>query len=339
MLQPLIMTKVIVVLLATFFVWSPINAMSKAVSKQTIYIAVWRGCEEACKSFIDFFDDRRQKFNFIIRDAGRDKTKLEDFVDEIKTLRPDLLVTWGTSVSKRLLGTWDSADPGKHITNIPSVFMIVADPVGAGISKNNRWSGRVNVTGTLNRAPAKTQLQTISSYRPIKSLGMVYNDNELNARLSVDAMRKAAKGEGVSFFVERVKKDHNGRPRIDDIESAVERIAAKNIEFLYVGSSSFLTKYREEVTSAALKQKLPLAAGSEVLVRKARGLLGVAAKYSSIGRLAAIQAQDILFGKQIPGELPIKKLDRYSVLINLNTAKALDLYPPISLLKISEIIR
>ena len=339
MLPPLVMTKVIVILLVTVFVWNPTNALSQAAPKKTIYMAVWRGCEEACKSFIDFFDKRGQKCNFIIRDAGRNKSKLEGFVDEIKILQPDLLVTWGTSVSKRLLGKWDSADPKKHITKIPAVFMIVADPVGAGISKNNRWSGRVNVTGTLNRAPAETQLQTIRSYKPIKSIGMVYNDNELNAKLSAEAMRKAAEVEGVLFFVERVKNDRDGSPRIDDIDSAIKRIALKNPEFLYVGSSSFLTKYRERVTSAALKHKLPLAAGSEVLVRKARGLLGVAAKYSSIGRLAAMQAQNIIFRKKIPGELPIKKLDRYSVLINLTTAKELDLYPPISLLKISEIIR
>ena len=42
-----------------------------------------------------------------------------------------------------------------RITQIPVVFMIVADPVGAGIIQTYESSGRTNITGTRNRVPEK----------------------------------------------------------------------------------------------------------------------------------------------------------------------------------------
>ncbi len=325
-------------LLAALLALGPMISEVFADQRKTVYMAVWRGCEEACKSFIKYFSDNDKKIDFIIRDADRDKEKLELFVAEIRAGKPDLVVTWGTSVSKRILGPWRQPDPDKYITDIPAVFMIVADPVGAKISKNAQNSGRPNVTGTLNRASAKTQIQTIQQYRPIKTIGMVYNDNELNSRLSVEGMKEAAKSQNITLVEERIQNDKFGKPRVEDIQAAVLRIAKKRPDFLYLGSSSFLTKFRTEFSQAAFQAGLPVAAGSEVPVRKAGALLGVAAKYSSIGRLAALQAEEILFRGKKAGNLTIKELKRYSVLINIDSARRLGLYPPLSLLKISEIV-
>lgn len=327
------------ILVLSFCVFFILSSSSIASETKTIYIAVWRGCEEACQSFKSYFEPLSKKIKFVVRNAERDKAKLPGFVKEIKILQPDLVVTWGTSVSKSILGRWDEPESDAHITQIPAVFMIVADPVGAKISKNYNFTGRINVTGTLNRAPALAQLKTIKKYKPISKIGMVYNTNELNARLSVQAVKNAAKELGISVVTEQIAVESNGKPIIGDIVPAVTRIARQKPDFLYMGSSSFLTKYRKEFTGAALELNLPVAAGSEVPVRKGAALLGIASKYASIGKIAALQAEKILFKKIQAGTIPLLKLKRYSVLINIKSAHALKLYPPMGLLKIAEIIK
>ena len=71
----------------------------------TIYMAVWRGCEEACQGFQDYFREESIEVNFLIRDAKRSKANLSMFVHEAKQLKVDLVLTWGTSVTLGMVGT------------------------------------------------------------------------------------------------------------------------------------------------------------------------------------------------------------------------------------------
>jgi putative ABC transport system substrate-binding protein len=46
----------------------------------------------------------------------------------------------------------------------------------------------------------------------------------------------------------------------------------------------------------------------------------------------------VLNGKK-PGDLRIKSLNRYSVILNMASARKLSLYPPLSLLTVAEIVQ
>ena len=85
----------------------PVLAADKAKPFH-IYMAVWRGCEDACKGFQDYFRDNSIHARFTVRDAGRDKKKLPGFVQEAKDMKADLVVTWGTSVTRIMLGPWNA---------------------------------------------------------------------------------------------------------------------------------------------------------------------------------------------------------------------------------------
>ena len=98
-----------------------------------IYMIVWRGCEDACKGFQDYFRERDIEVNFILRNAARDKKRLPGFVREARKMKVDLVLTWGTSVTVNTVGKLGKVNPDVHLTDIPVVFMIVADPVGAKI--------------------------------------------------------------------------------------------------------------------------------------------------------------------------------------------------------------
>jgi len=303
-----------------------------------IYMVVWRGCEDACRGFQDYFREEGIDVKFIIRDANRDKARLPAFVREAKELEVDLVLTWGTSVTVGMIGTLADSDPVQHITDIPVVFMIVADPVGAGIIETYESSGRTNITGTRNRAPEEVQMKAIRAYRYFKRLGIIYNTNELNSVLNVKKIRKLAKKMRFDLFERSIDLDENGKPIIESVPQKIKELKNKNVAFVYVGSSSFLMRNRDYLTTSAIEQGVPIVSAYDAMARKSNALLAVASRYYSVGKLAGYQAKNILINKSAPIDIPILGLSRYSYVINMETARKLRLYPPIKVMRYAEVV-
>jgi putative ABC transport system substrate-binding protein len=331
------LTSILIVFL-TCCVVTPTANSSQQDKPFSIYMAVWRGCEDACKGFQDYFREEGIGVNFIIRDANRDKARLPDFVREAKELKVDLVVTWGTSVTVGMIGTVADSDPVEHITDIPVVFMIVADPVGAGIIENYGSSGRANITGTRNRVPEEVQMKAIRAYRPFKRMGIIYNKNELNSVLNLKKIRKLAKKMRFDLSERSIDLDENGKPILESVPQKIEELKNRNVAFIYVGSSSFLMRHRDFLTNSAIEQRVPIVSAYEAMASKSNALLAVASRYYSVGKLAGFQAKKILITKLAPIDLPILSLSRYSYVINMETARKLKLYPPIKVLRYAEIV-
>ena len=171
-----------------------------------IVIVTFRGCEEACEGFKDYVDQWEEDAEVTVLDVARDLDTIPAIRDEVLSLDPDLLVTWGTSVTLGMIGTVDATDPAL-ISNIPTVFMIVADPVGAEIVTSYEAPGRTWVTGTRNRVPEATQMRVLSEYRAFDRIGVLYNDDELNAVLKAEEIRGVGKLEGFEVVTRIVRTD------------------------------------------------------------------------------------------------------------------------------------
>ena len=98
-----------------------------------IFMITWRGWEDASQGFKDYLDRRGIRTELIVRDAGTSRDKVAEIVQEAKAAEPDLVYTWGTTTALTAFGKVDAVDPAQHITEIPSVFTIVSDPVGSGV--------------------------------------------------------------------------------------------------------------------------------------------------------------------------------------------------------------
>jgi putative ABC transport system substrate-binding protein len=55
-----------------------------------------------------------------------------------------------------------------------------------------------------------------------------------------------------------------------------------------------------------------------------------------VGRLAGEQAEKILVDGVAPGDLPVVRMTNFAVVINMDVAKELKLFPPLDLLQIAE---
>ncbi|WP_105403577.1 ABC transporter substrate-binding protein [Neorhizobium sp. T7_12] len=316
---------------------APLAQTAPKDKRFTIYMAAWRGCEDACQGFIDYIKESGMPADVLIRDAKTDKNTLSQFVKEVKTTRPDLVIAWGTNVAAQMIGPYDAPDPSKFIGDIPSIFMIVADPVEAKITRGQEISGRAYVTGTRNRVSESIQLKAMLEYRPFKRFGIIYNENELNSKVNADVVKRAADELGLDLVMLPMPL-HNGVPLRDDIPGLVQEAADRGVEFLYIGSSSFISVNADIYTETAVRLGIPVASSYETSVTDSSALLAIASKYSMVGRLAGYQAKRILMDHVKADDLPIAALDRHSYIINMKTAAALKLYPPMTLLSYAEIV-
>lgn len=315
-------------------------SMSASVAADyKVLIATWRGCEEACQGFQDYLTDKGINAEFLVRDADQQEAALPAILAEARESDVDLILTWGTSVTRGIGGTLANRNDAAFNNDIAQVFMIVADPVGSGVVESLERTGRANITGTYNRMPEEVTIQTIRSYYPdFRRLGLIYNANEKNSVLKRDEIAGLAATMDFELVALALPLDGEGKPHADDIAPLVARLKAEGVDFIYLGSSSFLRDNGAAFTAAALENDIPFISPYEQLVRDAQALISVAARYYDVGRLAGSQAERILVEGAVPGDLPVARMTDFAVVINLSVAKALNLFPPIDLLNIAETV-
>jgi putative ABC transport system substrate-binding protein len=186
--------------------------------------------------------------------------------------------------------------------------------------------------------PEEVQMKAIGAYRKFKRIGLIYNTNEQNSVLNANTMRAVAKKMQFELIEAALDLDESGKPTVESIPRKIVELKEKNVDFIYVGSSSFLMANRDHFTSAALEMGMPVAAAYEAMAAKSNALLAVASRYYNVGKLAGYQAEQILVEKISPGDIPIRSLSRFSYVINMKTAKRLKLFPPLSVLRYAEVI-
>lgn len=329
------------VMLAFFgaLAWHPGETLAQTKKAFTIYMVFWRGCEEACEGFKKYIGESGINAELVIRNANRDKSKLPGFVEEVRALGADLVVTWGTSVTRGVAGTLSNQGDPRFISDIPVVFMVVADPIGSKIIVSYDKTGRDNVTGTRNRVPESVNIKTIQSYYPaFERLGMLYNTNENNSVVKVKEMSALAGKMGFELVALELDLGEDGKPKPESIPIRMAELRAAGVDFIYLGSSSFLDVHRDVFTKSAVDHGMPVLSPYERLVRDSHALMSIAARYQDVGVLAGRQAKSILVDGKTPGDLPVLSVDQYAYVVNMTTAKKLNMFPSVEILQIAETV-
>jgi len=337
-MKPLNIAFVLLVLNSTF-IWSTTDTWAQAEKDFTIYMVFWRGCEETCEGFKEYIVENDIDAELVIRNANRDKGKLPAFVEEARAIEADLVVTWGTSVTRGIVGTLsDQGDP-RFINDIPVVFMVVSDPVGSGVIVSYEKTDRANVTGTRNRVPEAVNINTIRSYYPaFKRLGLLYNINEHNSVIKMEEIASLAKTMNFEFVALELELGADGKPKTESISTRMTELEAAGVDFIYLGSSSFLDVNSDIFTQSAVDHGIPVLSPYERLVRDSHALLSIAARYQDVGKLAGRQVKSILIDGKKPGDLPVLSVDRYAYVVNMTTARKLNMFPSVEILQFAETV-
>ena len=302
-----------------------------------IYLVVWRGETDVEHGFRAHLYERGIPARYTLRNINQDRSRIPEIVAEIRAAKPDLVHTFGTSATLGVLGPHTDAQPGAHVEGIPGVFSIVAYPIEAKIVEQFDPPGRP-ITGTAFLAPIENQLDAILAYRPIDTLGVVYNSLERNSTINVNALRAGCEARDIELIEAPVPLDADGRPDVSRLDGLVDDLVRQGVEFLYMGPDSFVTVNSERISTRAVERGVPTFAGTGATFSRSRAMLGLVSRYYLIGKLAGAQAERILVGGEQPEDIPVASLARFTLLIRMPVALELGIYPPMGLLRIAQVV-
>lgn len=301
-----------------------------------IYAITFRGMTDVERGFQDYFAARRIPVQITWRDLNRDSARMPVFLDEIRRTRPDLVYTWGTSVTLGVVGTFDAPEPQTHIADIPVVFTLVAAPVLAKIVPDLK-SSRRNVTGVFHVAPTEAQIRAMASYRPFKSIGILYTPTEQNSVVVVNEVREVAKRLGFTVVAKPFRMSGN-QVSADGAPEMIRELKEQKVDWLYLPPDSYLgTQAQKVIIPAAMSVGLPTFASTEQLM-DAGALTGLISHYYAIGQFTAYKAEQILVNKVPPSRIPIETLTRFTLQVRMDVAEQLRMPPPLPMFNYAELI-
>jgi putative ABC transport system substrate-binding protein len=220
----------------------------------------------------------------------------------------------------------DAARAAKEATaNVPIIFVTGADPVAAGlVSSINRPGG--NMTGVSFYAVPITgkRLDLLRQLVPKAEIIAVLQDPNFAVHESeTREIETAARNLGQKIITFEAGNEQ-------EIDAAFSAIAKSGAGALFIGTGPFFNSRRSQLVGLAALHAIP---ASYVLseVVEAGGLMSYGASQTDAYRRAGIYAARILNGEK-PGDLPVELPDKYELLINLKTAKALGLTVPPTLI-------
>lgn len=260
-------------------------------------------------------------------------------VEKIRSLKPDLIYTWGTVTTTAVAGTYDKFDSQANITDIPIVFFTVAYPDQTKLVKTMKRPGR-NITGVTHVVPVSEQFDILMRWSVAGKIkiGTIYNNAEPNSLAALEEVKKWCKEHDAELFPEPLALAWDKNKDVRTIQDAVKRLAEEKITWLYIGADKMLgLTYADELTDAALKMQVPTFSGIDTPVRKAKALWGL---YTPI-EPAVLKAGDmivaILNGSILAGDTPVA-VPRQNIVINQDVMMALGLYPPTNLRKMANVV-
>jgi putative ABC transport system substrate-binding protein len=259
---------------------------------------------------------------FIYRWSGGDVARARQFAKELLDLRSDVILTNSTPVTVAVRDTTRTA---------PAVFVQVSDPVGAGVVQSLARP-RGNLTGFTNFDPstAGKWLELLKRLAPnITRVAYLFNPNT-GPLLYAKAVDTTAPSVSIKSIPAAV---HNAV----EIERALEQIARESDSALLVLPDLFNATNRQSIITLAARYRLPAVYPFRYFVTSG-GLMSYGTELLDTYRQAASYIDRILRGER-PGDLPVQQPTKFEFAINLQTAKALGLeVPPTLLARADEVI-
>ena len=216
-------------------------------------------------------------------------------------------------------------------TTIPIVFFMSGDPVAENlVSSLNQPTG--NLTGVTTFAGLLTskRLELLRELAPSARIAALMNPNNSNAKFRLKEIEEASRI--LDLRVEIVNTRN-----ADEIDGAFASLLKRGTDALLVVDDQVFYNASSKLVALAMRNRIPtMYPQSEIA--QVGGLISYASNYAERFRQVGIYTAQILKGAK-PAELPVDQPTKFQLVINLNTAKALGLdVPPTVLARADEVI-
>ena len=243
--------------------------------------------------------------------------RLPDLAAELVHLKVDVILTLGVPPTRA----------AKQVTTtIPIVMAGGSDPVRTGlIASFARPGGNVTGLSDLNVDLITKRLELLKEAVPKTAhIAVLLNPANPTNPLQLKDTQSVAPALGLTLLILEIKK-------AEEFEPAFTTMRKKRVGALLVFSDPMFGFHQKQIADLAVKSRLPGMHGNRYYV-EAGGLMSYGtANPDDQYRRAAIYVDKILKGAN-PGELPVERPTKLELVINLKTAKALNLTIPQSLL-------
>jgi len=211
---------------------------------------------------------------------------------------------------------------------IPIVFALGSDPVGGGLVASLARPGG-NVTGLSTQATilASKRVELLREVVPHLGLLAIFGNVDIpQIVLEMREVEAAAQKLGLQVATLEVRRE-------GDITLAFGSFKG-GAQALYVCADPLTVSNRVSINTLALGARLPTMHDFRDFV-EAGGLMSYGPNFSDQFRRAADIVDKILRGAK-PGDIPVEQADKFELVVNLKTAKALGLTIPESFLALAD---
>jgi len=261
--------------------------------------------------------------HFELRYAAGDQDRLARMAAELVKAQLDVIVAPGTN----------GAVTTKRATSSIPIVMSSADPLGAGLVASLARPG-ANVTGVsafFDDGVAGKWVEFLREVGTVRNIAVVSNATSVVAVERVNAIERAALALGL-------KTRRLDLRSADDVDTVIQLLNQTIQAGLIYDPDLTLLPYAPRVMEAALRQRVPSVVGFAPQAAVTGALLAYGPSLPEIYRMLAVYVDRILRGAK-PGDLPVEQVRKHDLVINLKTAKALDLtIPPSLLLRADQVI-
>ena len=216
-------------------------------------------------------------------------------------------------------------------STIPIVFS-VGDPVELGLVASLARPGG-NLTGVSNMSVELNpkRLELLSELVPqAKVIALLVNQNNRNTERNIKDVQEAARAKGVQLSILKAGTE-------SEIDAAFGSLAQLRAGALVVATDPFLNSRRDQLVALASRHAVPAIYYWREFAT-AGGLISYGPSLTAGYRHAGVYAGKILKGAK-PADLPVQQPTTFELVVNLNTAKALGLtVPPSILARADEVI-
>jgi putative tryptophan/tyrosine transport system substrate-binding protein len=234
----------------------------------------------------------------------------------------DVIVTYGSAVTILKQAT----------TTIPIVFAVAFDPVRDGLVQSLAHPGG-NVTGVSIRQLdlVGRRLELLRAAIPqLHRLAILADAGYAEPMLEADRVKSTAQELGLEAARLGIWQPQDIAPAVDALRNKADA--------LYVVSDALIAANRARIIRLALSEHLPTIFSYDDYV-EAGGLMSYGPNYADLFRRAANMVDKILHETK-PGDIPVEQPTKFDFAINVNTAAALGLtMPPTLLATADEVIQ
>jgi putative ABC transport system substrate-binding protein len=215
-----------------------------------------------------------------------------------------------------------AASAAKQATStIPIVMVAVGDPVATGlVASLSRPGGNITGLATLIPELSAKRLELLKETFPhISRVGVLFNPANPAKEVDWRETETAARALGVQLHPVEVQSS-------GQFETAFEEISKEGVDALITLVDPLMIAQRKRIVDFAVDRRLPAMYGLQEFA-EVGGLMAYGISFPDLYRRAAVFVDKILRGAK-PADLPVEQPMRFELVINLKTAKALDLNIP-----------